>query len=112
MSKNTNKTVKENSLGDSDCFGRGSRDTNPVPLEVGKAGELSEMAQVLSSPRGKRGPNRIQTSPGAWCTAGRDRTLSRPQRGGSLGAGRELRLRMSADLLQGTPTPPELLGLE
>lgn len=92
---------KTKSLGESDCFGRGSQDTNPAPLEVGKARELPEMAQVLSSPRGKRGPNRIQTSPGARCTADSDRSLFRPQRGRSLGAGRELRPRMSADLLQG-----------
>ena len=38
-------------------------------------------------------------------TEGCREARARPQRGGSLGAGRELRLRMSADLLQGTPPP-------
>lgn len=44
---------KTKSLGESDCFGRGSQDKNPAPLEVGKARELPEMAQVLSSPGAK-----------------------------------------------------------
>lgn len=47
------KKKNKKSLGESDCFGMGSQDTNLALLEVGKAGELSEMAQVLSSPRGK-----------------------------------------------------------